>query len=77
MLYKFKSKATGDLIMLEPHGRQILSLIGKDPSPRGIVEVVDIPAAIVALQTAMKHQDERDAQAQQVAQARGLSLIHI
>ncbi|MEY3765650.1 MAG: hypothetical protein RLZ03_609, partial [Pseudomonadota bacterium] len=29
MLYKFKSKATGDLIMLEPHGRQILSLIGK------------------------------------------------
>jgi hypothetical protein len=40
------------------------------------VEVVDIPAAIVALQTAMKHQDERDAQAQQVAQARGEDTSH-
>ena len=26
MLYKFKSKNTGDVIMLEPHGRQVLEL---------------------------------------------------
>lgn len=71
MLYKFKSKATGDLIMLEPHGRHILSLIGKDPSPRGILQVGDMPAAIQALQVAMMQQDERHAQAVQAARERG------
>jgi hypothetical protein len=72
MLYKFKSKATGDLIMLEPHGRQILSLIGKDPSPRGIVQVAEMPAAIQALQSAMAQQDAQDAQ----NQARGDDASH-
>ena len=37
MLYKFKSKATGDLIMLEPNGRQVLRLIGKEPTAQGII----------------------------------------
>jgi hypothetical protein len=31
MIYKFKSKATGDLIMLGPHGDQILRLAGREP----------------------------------------------
>ena len=30
MLYKFKSKAAGDLIMLEPNGRRVLEIIGKE-----------------------------------------------
>src|SRR5438128_398173 len=38
MLYKFKSKAAGDLIMLEPNGRRVLEIIGKDPAPKGIIE---------------------------------------
>ena len=71
MLYKFKCKATGDLIMLEPHGRYILGLIGKDPAPQGILQVVDMPAAILALQSAIDQQEKRQAQAQQEAQARG------
>ena len=37
MLYKFKSKAAGDLIMLEPNGRRVLQIIGKDPQPQGII----------------------------------------
>ena len=52
MLYKFKSKATGDVIMLQPHGDQLLRLIGREPSPKGIIEVVAMPAAILALQHA-------------------------
>ena len=32
MLYKFKSKITGDVIMLEPSGRRVLEIIGKDTS---------------------------------------------
>lgn len=31
MLYKFKSRATADLIMLEPQGRQIVTIIGMTP----------------------------------------------
>jgi cyclopropane-fatty-acyl-phospholipid synthase len=33
MLYKFKSRAAADLILLEPQGRQILEIIGKTPGP--------------------------------------------
>ncbi|HYF41680.1 MAG TPA: DUF1840 family protein, partial [Ramlibacter sp.] len=38
MLYKFKSKAAGDLIMLEPNGRRVLEIIGKDAGPKGIIQ---------------------------------------
>jgi hypothetical protein len=34
MLYKFKSRSTGDLIMLEVNGRQVLEILGKDPDAR-------------------------------------------
>ena len=53
MIYKFKSKATGDLIMTQPVGERVLSLIGKPATPQGIVEVDQIPAAISALETAV------------------------
>ena len=50
MLYKFKSKAAGDLIMLEPTGRRILKIIGKDPAPTGIVQPPEMAAAAMASQ---------------------------
>lgn len=53
MLYKFKSRATADLIMLEPQGRQMVSLIGKAPGAKGIITVAQIPAAIAALEAAI------------------------
>lgn len=53
MLYKFKSRATADLIMLEPHGRQIVTIMGKTPGPNGIVTAAQIPAAIAALEAAV------------------------
>ena len=56
MLYKFKSKATGDVIMLEPQGRQILQIIGKfiaDNPQKGIIEPDYMPFAIAALEDAM------------------------
>jgi Domain of unknown function (DUF1840) len=52
MIYKFQSKATGDVIMLQPHGDQLMRLIGRDPAPKGIIEVADMPAAMQALQQA-------------------------
>ena len=52
MLYKFKSKAAGDVIMLQQHGDQLLRLIGREPAAKGIIEAADMPAAIRALQDA-------------------------
>ena len=59
MLYKFKSRATADLIMLEPNGRQLLEIIGKSPEPHGIVTAAQIPGAIQALQDAIAADEAR------------------
>lgn len=53
MLYKFKSAATGDLIMLEPNGRRVLEIIGKDAGPKGIILPEQMPAALAALEQAI------------------------
>jgi hypothetical protein len=57
MLYKFKSKAAGDLIMLEPNGRRVLEIIGKDAGPKGIVLPEEMPAAIAALESAISREE--------------------
>ena len=62
MLYKFKSKATADLIMLEPNGKQILRIIGKDPAPKGILEVAEMLDAIEALRQAVHLEVDNRAQ---------------
>ncbi len=62
MLYKFKSKTTGNLIMLESNGQRILEIIGKTPGPKGIVLAAQMPAAIACLQAAIA-QEAIDTQA--------------
>lgn len=55
MLYKFKSKASGDVIMLGHHAQALLKLIGKDPaSPQGILLPEQMPAALDALRRAIE-----------------------
>ena len=63
MLYKFKSKNAGDLIMLDVTGRQILEIIGKDAGRTGIILVDQIPAAITAIETAVAHEEKLAQQA--------------
>jgi len=71
MLFKFKSKAAGDLIMLEPNGRRVLEIIGKDPGPKGIILPQEMPGAIAALEAAIAN-EEADQQALAAeAQAKG------
>ena len=41
MLYKFKSKATGDVIMLGANGDQVMRIIRKEPAAQGIIAVAD------------------------------------
>ena len=52
-MYRFKSKADGDLIMMAPVGDQLLRIIGREPAGKGIVEVAALPQAIAALEQAI------------------------
>lgn len=52
-MYKFKSKAAGDLILLETAGDALLKIIGKEPAAKGIIETRSMPAAIEALERAV------------------------
>ena len=72
MLYKFKSKAAGDLILLEPQGKQFLQLIGKQVDAKGIIEPGDMPAAIAALQAAIAAQESEQQAAKEQAKEKGL-----
>ena len=71
MLYKFKSKAAGDLIMLEPNGRRVLEIIGKDAGPKGIILAEEMPAAIQALNDAIDREEAEQKAAIEEARARG------
>lgn len=72
MLYKFKSRSTADIIMLQPHGRQILQAIGKSPDDaHGIVTPEQIPGAIQALEAAIAADEARRAEGNEGQGANG------
>jgi hypothetical protein len=75
MLYKFKSRAAPDLIMLEPNGRQVLQIVGKHNEDRqGILQPAEMPAAVVALEAAITQEEAERRQAEAEAAARGEAL---
>lgn len=71
MLFKFKSKAAGDLIMLEPNGRRVLEIIGKDPGAKGIVLPDEMPGAIARLEAAIAEEEAEHDAAIEEAKAKG------
>jgi hypothetical protein len=71
MLYKFKSKAGADVIMLAAQGEQLLRLIGRTPSAQGIIEAAALGAAVSALEQAVADDEATFAQAQAEAAAAG------
>lgn len=63
MLYKFKSQAAGDVIMMAPQARKVLAAAGReDASERGVIQAAALPAAIAALEKAMQASQQRMAQ---------------
>ena len=52
-MYRFKSKADADLLMMAPVGDQILRIIGREPAVQGIIEAAALPQAIRALEEAI------------------------
>jgi hypothetical protein len=53
MLFRFKSKSSPDLIMLEVHARHILEMMGKEAVEKGIVCHEDLPEALQRLEQAL------------------------
>jgi hypothetical protein len=63
MLYKFRSKAAGDVIMLGPNGDQVMRILDREPAAKGIFEVADMPAIVSALKSAVAADEAARAQA--------------
>ena len=74
MLYKFKSKASGDVIMLGPNGDALMRALGREPAPKGIIEPAAMAAAIVAIEQAVAADEAARAEAERDAAARGETL---
>ena len=59
MLYKFKSDAGADVIMLEANGRQVLEIMGKGPDAKGILLPEQMSAARAALEAAIAQEESQ------------------
>ena len=60
MIYQFRSKAGPDVIMLADLTQRIFDILGRPLEPRGILTVEQLPALIIALETAiLKDLEER------------------
>ncbi len=73
-MYKFKSRAAGDLIMLEPNGRQILTILGRTDAAsqtQGILLPEHMPEAIHQLEAAIQADEAHRAQMIQEALDQG------
>ncbi len=53
MLYEFKCRATGSVVMTQKVGERMLAIIGKSAGPTGIIVPEQMPAAILALEDAV------------------------
>lgn len=53
MLYEFKSRAAGTVVMTAPVAERLLAIVGKAPGPRGIFTVEQMAPALAALQAAV------------------------
>ena len=74
MIYKFKSKAAGDVIMTGPAGDDVLRLMGKAAAAQGIIEAGSMTAAIAALEQAVAADEQAREQAESEAKADGKKL---
>jgi hypothetical protein len=77
MHYVFRSRADADLIMMGPVGDHLLRILGREPSPRGIIEAAALPAAIQALEAAVaadRRENAKDDEAEEDAKETRVGL---
>jgi hypothetical protein len=53
-VYRFKSRETGDLVMLAQHGQRMLEILGKPLSGPGIIQPAEMSGAIQAIRAAVE-----------------------
>ncbi len=70
-LYRFKSRETGDLVMLAASGKRILEILGKDPSVAGIIQPEEMAVAIEAVRAAVLAEEESQNRMKEEAMAKG------
>ncbi len=70
-VYRFKSRETGDLVMLKQHGKRLLEILGKDPSGPGVVMHQQMPAAVQAIRDAIVLEEAEQKRLREEASARG------
>ena len=69
MLYKFRSKASGDVIMTSEVGDRLMRLIGREPAPQGIFQPAQMPGLIGQLESAVRDEEEARRRAEAEAAA--------
>ncbi len=74
MLYRFKSRAAADLVMLEPTGRRLLEVLGREPSAQGIFEWAELPGLIQRLEAAIEQEESGLAQTAHQAGLQGQTV---
>jgi len=70
-IFRFKSRETGDLVMLKPHGERILQALGKDPSGPGIIQPAEMGGAAQVLRAAADAEAAEQQRLKEEALARG------
>ena len=53
MLYEFRSKAGGTVVMTQPVAERLLEIIGKPPARAGVFEPDQLLAAITAIEASL------------------------
>ena len=69
-LYRFKSRETGDLVMLKPHGQRILEILGKDLTT-GVIQPNEMAAAAEKLRIAAEEEIAEQARLKDEALSKG------
>lgn len=67
MSYRFQSKATGDVLMLDADADRVLRAMGLIPAAQGILPPAAMPAAIDAIEAAIARDESQVAPTQAVA----------
>lgn len=70
-IFRFKSRETGDLVMLHAHGQRLLEIVGKDPSGPGVIQPAEMPAAVSAIHAAVASDEAKQKRLKEEAAQRG------
>lgn len=71
MLYRFRSPAGADVVMLGDAAEALLRLLGREPAAQGIFQNADLPALVQRLEQAVADDDAQFQRALDAAQAAG------